>query len=176
MTPSLWSATGVVANAPSEIIAAAAALSPTWRWVEPRPGSGLGDQGEPIDVLAPAEIHPLLAPGDAELPTEPCFLIDEARLFWPVAALHILADGVGPTRCAFWGIGEAPTAEQQGLIKTLGLTLSGTIPVQTGTPEPVLTRRDLERFGISASKHLPGKLTIQTYRVDGAIVAWTLGH
>lgn len=176
MTEKLWIAQGLVSRAPARIIEEASKLAPRWRWIEPRPGCGLDDKGKPVEGLAARDLHPLLAPGGAELPGRPGLQIEEARLFWPGASLHLLAGGAGATRCAFWSIGEAPRQEQQALIDTLGLACAAVRDVEAADIEPVLTRRDLERFGIKHSETLPGKLSVQAYRADGAVIAWTLGN
>lgn len=171
----LWRATGEVSKTPADIIERAAKLAPTWRWIEPRPGCGLDANGKPIPALEPAKLHPLLARADSPLPTHPSFQIDEARLFWRDAALHILADGVSPSRCTFWGLGEKPSPEQQALIEELNLTVGTPKRVQAADPESVLTRRDLERFGLEQARN-ETTLSIQAYRADGAVVAWTIGN
>jgi hypothetical protein len=169
----LWMATGEVSATPADIIQQAAPLSPTWRWIEPRPGCGLNDKAEQTPELKPDKLHPLLAPAGTALPTHPSFQIDEARLFWPDAALHIIADGVSPSRCAFWGLGEKPSPEQQALIDALGLTEADAQPVEPNDPEDVLTRHDLQRFGLKQADK-DDQLRIQAYRADGVVVAWTI--
>jgi hypothetical protein len=79
----------------------------------------------------------------------------EARLFWPNAALHVVAsDGGG---CIWTRIAESETAELHVMRSTIR----------------VHTRSDWERFGLNNSEAIKNLQAIE-YRERGRLVAWRL--
>lgn len=174
MSIPIWTANGCTQGAITDLIPRLAPLNPVWLWLEPRPGSGLHPDGTPIAEISPAELHPLLRPADPLPSLDSRLVLDETRLFWPTASLHLLADS-DSTRWSIWAVQAGLPQAFRATIEALGLVNEGALDLEDGGVETVLTRRDFERFGLPApGPRLPDRMQIKTYRTGGAIAAWTI--
>ncbi len=157
--------------------------APAYSWYEPRPGSALDGEGRQREGLTPSELHPTLRPGPLEAPAG--LALDEARLFWSRGSLYLIDEGES-TRWSFWAVPSDDPATTEALRAIEARCASGdavcTDAAGAGPGissvcdllyQPVLRRRDLERFGIH-TKETPGRIKLLLLRADGALIGWTL--
>ncbi len=174
MSTSLWTAHGRTKESIDTIIAALVTLNPLWIWLEPRPGCGLDANGKPIAQIAPTALHPLLMPAAAITTFDKRLVWDEARLFWPEASLHLLAEHT-ETRWFYWAEESGLSDETRCGISKLGALNEPTTALACDSVTTALTRRDFERFGLKRLEaQLPQSLRLKIYRADANIVAWTI--
>lgn len=176
MTTDIWTAQGTTDQAIPAVIAELAGTHPELLWLEPRPGGGLDANGKSDAERAASRLHPLLLRADNPSPAldlRPPLAIDEARLFWPGACLHLLADRA-PTRWAAWAA-LSTAAEVRDAIRAFDPQKETESTATALDTEPVLARRDLERFGLPIdTARLPERLQLQRWRNAQGQIAWTL--
>lgn len=130
---------------------------PDWHWLEPAPrmpGAGL-NTFEP----GAAEREPVFARGSppAHRP------LDEARLFWPDASLHVVRTGGG---CRWAGWKETAARGSDGAVRK----------VSRRPARPVLLRQDLPRR-FSGIRELPGPaFQLVEYHENHRLIAWCLSE
>lgn len=138
--------------------------TPPLSWVEPRPGV-VGEDGQFLTAPECAGFSRGLPAGTAPL--------DEARLFWPGAALHVVAcEGEG---CSWSYFRETYGTDEEGAHAASG---DGAEPALRDRHEVLLMEdADRHRFlGDGAEPFLQDvdRLVAVTYHVQGRLAAWTL--
>ena len=138
-------------------------LSPLWSWLEPRPGARLdtdiGADAPDFHPLLRSGLHPLLEPTATTT-----IAVDEARLFWPDGAAHLLDPGDGSIRYFRWSL--HPIADSEPIVTD-----------RTIEPYKVLLKdqQSFAPFGLDApAEYANANLEIVEYWYRSGLFAWTL--
>jgi hypothetical protein len=144
---------------------------PDRSWYEPRPGSGLDEQGKAIPRLAPARLNPLLGEGPLVAPDG--IAIDEARLFWTWGSLYLVDEGDGTTRWSLWtDEGKAQTVMPIIEDKAHAICRDPSVSLDSGN-STVLLLQDRERFGLGGATE-SASLNLRLLRRHGVVIGWTV--